>query len=123
MCASFVFVESVASCVESVSFVDLRTFTIRFVPPEETLWSKLYVLQRDRCDWPDILNILYSVGPDLDWDRLLARVDEDAPLLAALVEVFRWVCPDRCRELPADARARLETAARSGAPGASERRV
>jgi Nucleotidyl transferase of unknown function (DUF2204) len=72
----------------------------RLVPAEETLWSKLYVLQRDRCDWPDGLSLMYSMRADLDWRRLLERVDEDAPLLSALLSVFGWLCPDRARELP-----------------------
>lgn len=72
----------------------------RLVPVEETLWSKLYVLQRDRCDWPDGLSLIYSMGRDLNWRHLLQRVDEDAPLLSALLSVFGWLCPDRARELP-----------------------
>ncbi|MBV9303197.1 MAG: nucleotidyltransferase [Acidobacteriaceae bacterium] len=70
------------------------------VPPEETLWNKLYVLQRDRCDWPDALSLLYTIGPDLDWRRVVHRVGEDSGLLNGLLSVFEWVCPDRARELP-----------------------
>lgn len=72
----------------------------RLVPAEETLWSKLYVLQRERCDWPDALSLLYALGPDLNWRHLLERVGDDGPLLTALLSVFAWVCPDRARELP-----------------------
>jgi hypothetical protein len=72
----------------------------RLVPAEETLWSKLYVLQRDRCDWPDGLSLIYSMGMDLNWRRLLERVDEDASLLSALLSVFSWLCPDRARQVP-----------------------
>ena len=74
--------------------------TFRLLRPEEALWGKLYVLQRDRCDWPDALSMLYSIGTELDWARLLNRVAEDMPLLAALVRVFRWICPERCDEFP-----------------------
>jgi hypothetical protein len=80
--------------------VELDGEHFRLVPAEETLWSKLYVLQRDRCDWPDALNLIYSMGTDLNWRRLLQRVDEDAPLLSALLSVFGWLCPERARELP-----------------------
>jgi hypothetical protein len=68
--------------------------TFRVIPPEELIWSKLYVLQRDRCDWPDLLNLLYATGPVLDWDHLLNRVAEDKPLVKGLLSVFSWVCPD-----------------------------
>lgn len=80
--------------------VDVRGICLRLLPAEELIWSKLYVLQRDRCDWPDLMNILYSIGPDLDWSRLLDRLGPDLPLLSALVSVFGWVCPERARDLP-----------------------
>ncbi len=72
----------------------------RLVPAEETLWSKLYVLQRERCDWPDAMSLIYALGGGLNWRHLLERVKEDAPLLTALFYVFAWVCPNRARELP-----------------------
>ena len=58
-------------------------------------------MQRDRCDWLDALNLIYGVGPQLDWRRLIARVAADAQLLSALLSIFAWICPDRARELPA----------------------
>jgi hypothetical protein len=73
---------------------------IRIVPPEETLWSKLYVLQSDRCDWPDVFNILYAVGPKLNWRHLLDRVGDDVPLLGALLAGVRWLCPAIARQFP-----------------------
>ena len=73
---------------------------LRLLPVEELLWSKLYVLQRERCDWGDLLNILYARAEKIDWGHLLARVGEDKRVLAALVELFTWACPDRARDLP-----------------------
>ena len=72
----------------------------RVVPPEELLWSKLYVLQRDRCDWPDIVNLVYAAGPTLDWNHLLNRVGNDRPLLKGVLSVFSWVSPQRAAEIP-----------------------
>jgi len=74
---------------------------IRLLAPEEALWSKLYVLQRERSDWPDTLNLLYGVGPDLDFRRLLRNLGEDTPLLGSVLNVFGWLCPARAREFPA----------------------
>lgn len=73
---------------------------IRLLPPEEILWTKLYVLQRDRSDWTDALNMLYVVGGSLNWNRLFDRVGEDIGLLAGLVAVFRWLAPGRAGNLP-----------------------
>ncbi len=72
----------------------------RILPPEETLWTKLYVLQHERCDWPDAFNLISAIGPELDWSRLLARIGPDAPLLSAVLSVFGWICPTRANDLP-----------------------
>ncbi len=73
---------------------------LRIVPAEELLWHKLYVLQRERCDWPDVLNLLYQNGPTLDWQHLLDRVGNDTELLNAILLVFDWICPQVAMELP-----------------------
>ena len=79
---------------------ELHSQELEIVPPEELLWHKLYVLQRERCDWPDVLNLLRTTSAKLDWKRLLERVGADAPLLAALLQVFIWLCPGRAKEIP-----------------------
>ena len=67
---------------------------VRVLPPEELVWSKLYVMQRERCDWPDILNVMYAAGARMDWEHLMQRVGDDAPLLKGVLSVFTWLCPD-----------------------------
>ena len=80
----------------------VRMFEQEFqvIPPEELLWSKLYVLQRDRCDWPDIMNLVYAEGPTLNWDHLLRRIGEDRPLLKGVLSVFSWLSPERAATIP-----------------------
>ena len=80
--------------------VYIRGELLKLLPPEELMWAKLYVVQRDRCDWPDLLNILHSIGHFLDWRRLVERVGKDAPLLAGLLSAFRWMDPEGARRLP-----------------------
>jgi hypothetical protein len=70
------------------------------IPAEELFWSKLYVLQRDRCDWPDLMNLLGAIGPCMDWDHLSARVAEDRGLVKGLLSVFAWVAPERAMHIP-----------------------
>ena len=82
--------------------------TIRIVPPEEIIWAKLYVLQRDRSDWPDVLNMISAQRKKLNWRHLLNRLGEDAPLLYAILTIFRWMCPDLAQDLPAWLRRELE---------------
>ena len=92
----------------------LREERVKVIPPEEMLWQKLYILQRERCDWPDVLNILYAVGPQLDWKHLLERLEADGPLLRGVLAVFAWLCPGRAAALPPWLWERLRTAPPAG---------
>lgn len=80
--------------------VTLRGRRVRTLPVEAMLWDKCYIMQRDRCDWPDVFNLLYAAGPKVDWEMLLGRMGEDAPLMAGALSVFRWLAPGRAAELP-----------------------
>jgi hypothetical protein len=80
---------------------------LRVMPPEELLWCKLYVFQRDHCDWTDGLNLIYAAGPRLDWDRLLARMGDDEPILRSALTLFDWLTPSRSAQLPDSLRSRL----------------
>ena len=73
---------------------------LKLIPPEELIWAKLFVVQRDRNDWTDLLNILDTVGPMMDWRHLLDRVGVDAALLGGLLSVYRWLSPDKSKRLP-----------------------
>ncbi len=80
--------------------LDVRGMRLRLLPVEELIWVKLYVFQRDRCDWPDLLNLLYAQGPVLNWRHLLEQVGEDRRLLGAALALLGWICPARSQELP-----------------------
>jgi hypothetical protein len=87
--------------------ISLRGEDLHVLPVEELFWCKLYVLQRDRCDWPDLINLLYENGAGMDWDRLISRIEKDTPLLAGVLNLFAWVCPERAARLPARVRKRF----------------
>lgn len=71
------------------------------VPPEELVRVKLYVMQRERCDWVDVLNVLAGAVDEIDWRWLVRRMDRDLPLLHAALAIFNWLCPGRAHGLPA----------------------
>jgi hypothetical protein len=78
----------------------IRGTRLNLIPPEELIWAKLFVLQKDRCDWPDILNILDHMGHLLDWRHLIDRIGNDAPLLGGVLSAFRWLSPEKAAKLP-----------------------
>jgi hypothetical protein len=85
----------------------LRGENLAVLPAEELLVIKLFVIQRDRCDWPDLLNLLYRTGDKLDWQHVLKRLGPEQPLLGGLLQLFNWIAPSRARKLPAEIRERF----------------
>jgi hypothetical protein len=73
---------------------------VRVLPAEAMLCDKLFIVQRERCDWPDVMNLLYARGPNLDWAEILRRLDADTPLLAGALLMFRWLSPGLATKLP-----------------------
>jgi hypothetical protein len=78
----------------------VRGEQVNVVPMEEFIWCKLYILQRDHCDWTDIFNLLYSSGPKVNWQHLIERLQNDTALLKAVLLVYCWLCPGRALQLP-----------------------
>jgi hypothetical protein len=74
---------------------------MRALPIEELIWTKLYVLQRERCDWADVLNLIQAQTGAIDWNHLINRLGEDAPLLAGALSVFGWLAPLQAQDIPA----------------------
>ena len=81
--------------------VVIRGEKMQVVPMEEFLWCKLYIMQRDHCDWTDIFNLVYANGRTIDWKHVIERLGRDVPLLRGMLQVFSWLCPKEARELPA----------------------
>lgn len=42
-------------------------------PAEEIIWSKAWVMARERFDGADIAHLIQARGPDMDWRRLIDR--------------------------------------------------
>jgi hypothetical protein len=61
---------------------------LKLIPVEELIRSKLFILNRTRCDWPDLLTLIFACGPGLDWQHLLRRLGENAPVLGAVLVLF-----------------------------------
>jgi len=77
------------------------------VPAEELIRVKLYVMQRERCDWVDALNVLAGAADTLDWHWLVHRMGRDLPLLHGMLAIFNWMSPERAKAIPSWLRAQL----------------
>ena len=87
--------------------VVLRGDSFLSIPLEEFVRVKLYVMQRERCDWVDVLNALAGSVEKVKWEHLIARMGADLPLLQAVLTVFTWMSPARAAAIPEPVRRRF----------------
>jgi len=85
---------------DKATTLPVRDESLQVLAAEELFWCKLYVFQRDHCDWTDVINLVYAVGPQLDWERVFFRLGPDLPVLKALLTLFTWLAPGRAAQLP-----------------------
>ncbi len=69
-------------------------FPVHICPPEEMIWSKSFVMERERFDGADVLHIIRRSGRDLDWNRLRRRFGEHGNVLLAHLLLFLFTYPD-----------------------------
>lgn len=93
--------------VENAQPGEMLDVPVKFLRMEELVWSKIFTLNRHRCDWPDVMRIIRTNCGGFDWERLLGMLGDNWLLLAALVNVFDWQHPDDYKCIPEDVRRQL----------------
>jgi len=66
---------------------------VRLVPSEEMLWSKAFIMERERYDGADVAHLLHCCAKELDWQRLLARFGEHWRVLLSHLVLFGYIYP------------------------------
>lgn len=105
------FIDVIFSSGNGLATVDDEWFThaiaeevlsrpVHLVPPEEMLWSKAFVMERERYDGADIAHLLRARAADFDWGRLLSRFGEHWPVLLSHLILFGYVYPAAARNIP-----------------------
>ena len=64
-----------------------------FLAPEELIWLKSYVQNRERFDGADINHVILKTGKNIDWKRLMDRMDQHWQILLAQIILFQFVYP------------------------------
>ncbi len=80
--------------------VEMFGVKTQVTPPEETIWSKAFVMERDRYDGADIAHLLRAQAKSLDWARLLSRFHRHWRVLFSHVILFSFVYPGHRLQVP-----------------------
>ncbi|HET9644854.1 MAG TPA: hypothetical protein VFP68_16205 [Burkholderiaceae bacterium] len=66
---------------------------VKLAPPEESLWSKAFVMERERYDGADVAHLLRTCGRGLDWQRLRFRFGPNWRVLLSHLVLFGYIFP------------------------------
>ena len=69
-------------------------------PPEEAIWSKSFVMERNRFDGADVAHILLARADSLDWGRLLRRFGPHWRVLLSHLVLFGFIFPTERARIP-----------------------
>jgi hypothetical protein len=73
---------------------------ILLCPVEEMIWSKAFVMERERYDGADVAHLLHACAGSLDWDRLSQRFGKHWRILFAHLTLFGFIYPSERRRIP-----------------------
>jgi len=72
---------------------------VKIIAPEELVWCKSYVQNRERYDGADVNHLLLRCGKEMDWKRLFARLDQHWHLLLDKLILFQFTYPGDYRDI------------------------
>jgi hypothetical protein len=106
------FVDVIFNSGNGVAIVDDDWFTyasrghvlgvpVLLTPAEEMLWSKAFVMERERFDGADVAHILHACAESMDWHRLVRRFGDHWRVLFGHLVLFGYVYPTERARIPA----------------------
>ena len=80
---------------------------VRISPVEEMIWSKAFIMERERYDGADVAHLLHAHAARMDWERLLRRFGPHWRVLLSHLVLFGFIYPAERHLVPADVVERL----------------
>ena len=74
--------------------------TVKVAPAEESIWSKAFVMERERYDGADVAHIILAHGERLDWRRLIDRFAQHWRVLLSHLILFGFIYPSARSRVP-----------------------
>jgi hypothetical protein len=79
---------------------DIFGMPVMVCPAEETLWSKAYIMERERFDGADVAHLILAQGKNMDWTRLIERFGSHWRLLLSHLTLFGFIYPAHRHAVP-----------------------
>jgi hypothetical protein len=75
-------------------------FPVNFCPAEEMIWTKAFIMERERYDGADVTHLLLKCSEQLDWRRLVSRFDSHWQVLLSHLILFGYIYPSDRQRIP-----------------------
>jgi hypothetical protein len=85
---------------EHAERADVLGEQVLLTPPEEMLWSKAFVMERERYDGADVAHLIRARYATLDWPRLLRRFGSRWRVLLGHLVLFGFIYPGERTHVP-----------------------
>src|SRR5438128_5482975 len=79
---------------------ELLDMPVKLCAPEEMIWMKAFIMERERFDGADIAHLLVSCGDKLDWPHLVRRFGPDWRVLLSHLVLFGYIYPSEQGRIP-----------------------
>jgi Uncharacterised nucleotidyltransferase len=76
---------------------------VKLCAPEELLWMKAFIMERERYDGADVAHLIESCADRIDWRHLVKRFGPDWRVLLSHLILFGYVYPGERHRVPAKA--------------------
>ena len=68
--------------------------------PEEMIWMKAYIMERERYDGADVVHLLLSCAEQIDWPHLIQRFGRDWRVLLSHLVLLGFIYPSERNRIP-----------------------
>lgn len=82
-------------------------FPVKLCPPEEMIWMKAFIMERERYDGGDVAHLLLKCSNRLEWDRLLSRFGSHWRVLLGHLILFGYIYPSERQQIPQEVMRKL----------------
>src|SRR5437867_8370601 len=79
---------------------ELLGMPVKLCAPEEMIWMKAYIMERERFDGADIAHILRCWVAEMDWPHLIRRFGPDWRVLLSHLILFGYIYPGERARIP-----------------------
>ena len=72
---------------------ELLGVPVKLCAPEEMIWMKAYIMERERFDGADIAHLILMKNQEINWERLLCSMEQYWEVLLIHLLNFRFIYP------------------------------